>query len=89
MAHKKGAGSTRNGRDSNSQRRGVKVYGGETVRAGNILVRQVGETISPGKGVGVGKDFTLFALRDGQVKYEWKSNDKKKCSVYPAEAATA
>ena len=87
MAHKKGAGSTRNGRDSNSQRRGVKVYGGETVRAGNILVRQVGETISPGKGVGVGKDFTLFALRDGQVKYEWKSNDKKKCSVYPAAAS--
>ena len=88
MAHKKGAGSTRNGRDSNSQRRGVKVYGGETVRAGNILVRQVGETISPGKGVGKGKDFTLFALVDGQVKYEWKSNDKKKCSVYPV-AATA
>jgi large subunit ribosomal protein L27 len=88
MAHKKGAGSTRNGRDSNSQRRGVKVYGGETVRAGNILVRQVGETISPGAGVGKGKDFTLFALVDGQVKYEWKSNDKKKCSVYPA-AATA
>ena len=86
MAHKKGAGSTRNGRDSNSQRRGVKVYGGETVRAGNILVRQVGETISPGKGVGKGKDFTLFALRDGQVKYEWKTNDKKKCSVYPTEA---
>ena len=88
MAHKKGAGSTRNGRDSNSQRRGVKVYGGETVRAGNILVRQVGETISPGAGVGKGKDFTLFALVDGQVKYEWKTNDKKKCSVYPA-AATA
>jgi large subunit ribosomal protein L27 len=88
MAHKKGAGSTRNGRDSNSQRRGVKVYGGETVRAGNILVRQVGETISPGKGVGKGKDFTLFALVDGQVKYEWKTNDKKQCSVYPA-AATA
>ena len=89
MAHKKGAGSTRNGRDSNSQRRGVKVYGGEIVRAGNILVRQVGETISPGKGVGKGKDFTLFALVDGQVKYEWKTNDKKKCSVYPAAAATA
>jgi large subunit ribosomal protein L27 len=88
MAHKKGAGSTRNGRDSNSQRRGVKVYGGETVRAGNIIVRQVGETISPGKGVGKGKDFTLFALRDGQVKYEWKTNDKKQVSVYPA-AATA
>ena len=89
MAHKKGAGSTRNGRDSNSQRRGVKVYGGETVRAGNILVRQVGETISPGKGVGKGKDFTLFALVDGQVKYEWKTNDKKKCSVYPHLAAGA
>ena len=89
MAHKKGAGSTRNGRDSNSQRRGVKVYGGETVRAGNILVRQVGETISPGKGVGKGKDHTLFALVDGQVKYEWKTNIKKKVSVYPAAVATA
>ena len=89
MAHKKGAGSTRNGRDSNSQRRGVKVYGGEVVRAGNILVRQVGETISPGKGVGKGKDFTLFALVDGHVKYEWKSNDKKKVSVYPASASAS
>jgi large subunit ribosomal protein L27 len=86
MAHKKGAGSTRNGRDSNSQRRGVKVYGGETVRAGNILVRQVGETISPGKNVGKGSDFTLFALVDGVVTYEWKTNDKKKVSVYPATA---
>jgi large subunit ribosomal protein L27 len=89
MAHKKGAGSTRNGRDSNSQRRGVKVYGGEIVRAGNIIVRQVGETISPGKNVGKGKDFTLFSLIDGQVKYEWKSNDKKKVSVYPAATASA
>jgi large subunit ribosomal protein L27 len=86
MAHKKGAGSTRNGRDSNSQRRGVKVYGGEAVRAGNIIVRQVGETISPGKNVGKGSDFTLFALADGFVKYEWKTNDKKKVSVYPAPA---
>jgi large subunit ribosomal protein L27 len=84
MAHKKGAGSTRNGRDSNSQRRGVKVYGGETVRAGNILVRQVGETIAAGRNVGRGSDYTLFALIDGVVKYEWKSNDKKKVSVYPA-----
>jgi large subunit ribosomal protein L27 len=84
MAHKKGAGSTRNGRDSNSQRRGTKVYGGETVRAGNILVRQVGESISPGKNVGRGSDFTLFALIDGVVKYEWKTNDKKKVSVYAA-----
>jgi large subunit ribosomal protein L27 len=82
MAHKKGAGSTRNGRDSNSQRRSVKVYGGESVRAGNILVRQVGETIAPGKNVGRGTDFTLFALIDGVVKYEWKTKDKKKVSVY-------
>lgn len=86
MAHKKGAGSTRNGRDSNSQRRGVKVYGGESVRAGNILVRQVGETIAPGKNVARGSDFTLFALVDGVVKYEWKTNDKKKVSVYPTTA---
>jgi large subunit ribosomal protein L27 len=86
MAHKKGAGSTRNGRDSNSQRRGVKVYGGETIRAGGIIVRQVGETISPGKNVGKGSDFTLFALTDGVVTYEWKTNDKKKVSVYPATA---
>ena len=87
MAHKKGAGSTRNGRDSNSQRRSVKVYGGETVRAGNIIVRQVGETIAPGKNVGRGSDFTLFALVDGVVKYEWKTNAKKKVSVYPAATA--
>jgi len=83
MAHKKGAGSTRNGRDSNSQRRGVKVYGGEEVRAGNILVRQVGSTIHPGKNVGLGKDFTLFALADGLVTYEWRSNKQRKVSVYP------
>jgi large subunit ribosomal protein L27 len=86
MAHKKGAGSTRNGRDSNAQRRSVKVYGGEAVRAGNILVRQVGETISAGKNVGRGSDFTLFAMIDGVVKYEWKTKDKKKVSVYPATA---
>ena len=84
MAHKKGAGSTRNGRSSNAQRRSVKVYGGEAVRAGNILVRQVGEKIAPGKNVGRGSDFTLFAMIDGIVKYEWKTNDKKKVSVYPA-----
>ncbi len=88
MAHKKGAGSTRNGRDSNSQRRGVKVYGGEEVRAGNILVRQVGSSIHPGKNVGLGKDFTLFALTDGVVKYEWRTNDTRKVSVYPVAAAT-
>ena len=88
MAHKKGAGSTRNGRDSNSQRRSVKVYGGETVRAGNIIIRQVGQTIAPGKNVGLGRDFTLFALIDGVVKYEWKTKDKKKVSVYAAAAAS-
>ena len=86
MAHKKGAGSTRNGRDSNAQRRSVKVYGGEAVRAGNILVRQVGETIAAGKNVGRGSDFTLFAMIDGVVKYEWKTKDKKKVSVYPGTA---
>lgn len=83
MAHKKGGGSSRNGRDSNSQKRGVKVYGGESVSAGNILVRQVGNTIHAGKNVGTGRDFTLFALVDGLVKYEWKTNKKKQVSVYP------
>lgn len=83
MAHKKGAGSTRNGRDSNAQRRGVKVYGGESVLAGNILVRQVGGTIAAGTNVGCGKDFTLFSLIEGVVKYEWRTKDQKKVSVYP------
>lgn len=69
MAHKKGQGSSRNGRDSSGQRRGMKRYGGETVRAGNILVRQVGTRVHPGPNVGVGKDFTLFALCDGKVSY--------------------
>jgi large subunit ribosomal protein L27 len=84
MAHKKGAGSTRNGRDSNSQRRGTKVYGGEKVTAGSILVRQVGAAIHAGKNVGLAKDFTLFALVDGVVKYEWRSRTQRKVSVYPA-----
>ena len=84
MAHKKGGGSTRNGRGSNAQFRGIKVYGGEEVRAGGILVRQVGQTVDPGRNVGIGKDFTLFALTDGVVKYEWASRTKKKVSVYPA-----
>lgn len=84
MAHKKGAGSTRNGRDSNSQRRGIKVYGGEKVSAGSILVRQVGSTIAPGKNVGLAKDYSLFALVDGVVKYEYRSKDQRKVSVYPA-----
>ena len=83
MAHKKGAGSTRNGRDSNSQRRGIKVYGGEKVSAGSILVRQVGSTIAAGKNVGLAKDFTLFALVDGVVKYEWRTRTQRKVSVMP------
>ncbi|MEO8799031.1 MAG: 50S ribosomal protein L27 [Polyangiaceae bacterium] len=87
MAHKKGAGSTRNGRSSNAQRRGTKVYGGETVRAGNILVRQVGQTIAPGKNVGVGKDYTLFALIDGVVKYEWRTRTQRMASVFAAPQA--
>jgi len=84
MAHKKGAGSTRNGRSSNAQRRGIKVYGGEKVAAGAVLVRQVGSTIHAGKNVGLGKDFTLFSLIDGVVKYEYRSKDQRKVSVYPA-----
>jgi large subunit ribosomal protein L27 len=83
MAHKKGGGSTRNGRGSNAQYRGVKVYGGEAVRAGGILVRQVGQTIDPGRNVGVGRDFTLFALIDGVVSYEHSSKAKRRVSVYP------
>jgi large subunit ribosomal protein L27 len=83
MAHKKGGGSTRNGRGSNPQYRGVKVYGGETVNAGSILVRQVGQTINPGRNVGIGRDFTLFALINGKVAYEHDSKTKKRVSVYP------
>jgi large subunit ribosomal protein L27 len=83
MAHKKGQGSSRNGRDSNGQRRGVKRYGGEPVRAGNILVRQVGTRIHPGANVGVGKDFTLFALADGVVQYG-RSKGRVVARVEPA-----
>jgi large subunit ribosomal protein L27 len=86
MAHKKGAGSTRNGRDSNAQRRSVKVYGGERVTAGSVLVRQVGTSIHAGHNVGVGKDFTLFALVNGVVQYEWRSRTSRKVSVYPTPA---
>lgn len=86
MAHKKGGGSTRNGRDSSAQYRGVKAYGGQTVRAGSILVRQVGMTLAPGNNVGKGKDFTLYALVDGTVQYEHVTRSKKRVSVYPAEA---
>ncbi len=84
MAHKKGGGSSRNGRDSKSQKRGVKIYAGQNVLAGNILVRQVGSSIHAGKNVGTGRDYTLFALVDGIVKYEWQSNTRKQVSVYPA-----
>ena len=79
MAHKKGAGSTKNGRDSNAKRLGVKKFGGETVTAGNILVRQRGMKFKPGTNVGCGKDFTLFALTDGVVKFDYK--DKKQKSI--------
>ncbi|MEI6609231.1 MAG: 50S ribosomal protein L27 [Deltaproteobacteria bacterium] len=85
MAHKKGQGSTRNGRDSNSQRRGVKVFGGQTIHAGSIIVRQVGTKIHPGSNVGMGKDFTLFSLINGIVKYERLDKTRKKVSVYTAQ----
>jgi len=82
MAHKKGAGSSRNGRDSQSKRLGVKRYAGQSVNAGTILVRQRGTRIHPGNNVGVGRDFTLFALIDGFVKFEPTSNNRRKVSVY-------
>ena len=85
MAHKKGGGSSRNGRDSQSQRLGVKRYSGELVRSGNILVRQHGTHIKPGENVGVGKDYTLFATIDGIVVYETIRDDRKRVSVFPAE----
>ena len=81
MAHKKGQGSSRNGRDSAGQHRGVKIYGSEKVVAGNILVRQLGTKIHPGQNVGQGKDFTLFALADGVVKYEWRTRTQRKVSI--------
>jgi large subunit ribosomal protein L27 len=89
MAHKKGMGSSRNGRDSNSQRLGVKAFGGQTVTTGSILVRQRGTVYQPGANVGVGNDYTLFALVDGEVRFEAtrRSNSSgKKISVYPVEA---
>lgn len=88
MAHKKGQGSSKNGRDSRGQRRGVKKFGGQSVVAGNIIVRQVGTRVHPGKGVGMGRDFTLFALIDGVVKYETfgkgAKTAKTRASVLPA-----
>jgi large subunit ribosomal protein L27 len=85
MAHKKAGGSSRNGRDSAGQRRGVKRFGGQVVRAGNILVRQLGTVIHPGTNVGCGRDYTLFAKIDGTVQYEPFGRNKKRVSVYPAE----
>jgi large subunit ribosomal protein L27 len=82
MAHKKAAGSSKNGRDSNAQRRGVKRYGGQKVLAGNILVRQLGTKIHPGNNVGMGKDYTLFAKIDGIVAFERMGRSRKKVSVY-------
>ena len=86
MAHKKGQGSSRNGRDSNPQYRGVKVFGGESVSAGSILVRQVGLTFKPGANVGVGKDYTLWSKVDGVVKFERHGRRAKRISVYLPEA---
>ena len=83
MAHKKAGGSSRNGRDSQGQRRGVKRFGGQEVRAGNILVRQLGTKIHPGENVGCGRDYTLFAKIDGVVKYEAFGKNRKRVSVYP------
>lgn len=84
MAHKKGQGSSRNGRDSRAQYRGVKVFGGQEVTAGSILVRQVGSTFHAGTNVGTGKDYTLWATVDGVVKYEREGKDRRRVSVYPA-----
>lgn len=87
MAHKKGVGSSRNGRDSASKRRGVKLYDGNAVRGGGIIVRQKGTKFYPGNNVGMGRDFTLFSLIDGQVKFEQIRRDRKQVSVYPFETA--
>ena len=85
MAHKKGGGSSKNGRDSNAKRRGIKVYAGQSVSAGSILVRQVGTKIHPGENVGLGNDYTLFSKVDGTVSYERVRGGKKCVSVYPFE----
>ena len=85
MAHKKGGGSTRNGRDSKGQRLGVKHYDTEWVSAGSIIVRQRGTRIRPGNNVGLGRDHTLFALIDGTVKFEYAGGDRKRASVYPVQ----
>ena len=89
MAHKKGQGSTRNGRDSQGQRRGVKVYAGERARAGSILVRQLGTRIHPGTNVGMGRDYTLFAKIDGVVRYDRMGKDRRRVSVQAEATAQA
>lgn len=88
MAHKKGQGSSRNGRDSPGQHRGVKLYGGQPARAGNIIIRQLGTKIHPGTNVGMGRDYTIFAKIDGVVQYERMGKHRKRVSVYPAEQST-
>lgn len=87
MAHKKAGGSSRNGRDSRGQRLGVKKFGGENVVAGNIIVRQIGTSFLPGTNVGVGSDFTIFSLVDGEVKFERQGKNRKRVSVVAQEAA--
>ena len=87
MAHKKAGGSTNNGRDSNSKLLGVKKYGGERVTSGSIIVRQRGTRIKPGTNVGLGRDYTIFAVVDGEVKFEWASKGRRRVSVYPVETA--
>ncbi|MGH8012311.1 MAG: 50S ribosomal protein L27 [Candidatus Binataceae bacterium] len=89
MAHKKGQGSTRNGRDSPGQRRGIKIYAGQTVKAGNILVRQLGTRVHPGQNVGMGRDFTIYAKVDGVVHYETFRRVKHRVSVEPLPAAAS
>ena len=89
MAHKQGGGSTRNGRDSKSKRLGVKLYDGNAVRSGGIIVRQKGTKFYPGNNVGMGRDFTLFATIDGLVKFEPIRRDRKQVSVYPLDQAVA
>jgi large subunit ribosomal protein L27 len=88
MAHKKGVGSSRNGRDSKPKMLGVKRFDGEVIRSGSIIVRQRGTRIAPGTNVGLGRDHTLFATVDGKVKFEWQTKDKKRVSVYPVTEAT-
>lgn len=87
MAHKKGVGSSRNGRDSNPKMLGVKKFEGQHVISGNIIVRQRGTRIKPGLNAGLGRDHTIFATIDGQVKFEWDRKDRKRVSVYPVESA--